>query len=228
MPHTGSLTIIPPAQMIIVARAARRARFRPDVPHRMMKLIKIALLLVSILLLAIGGEGIYHAARSRQQLALTCEQFTGPPPRTLVAAGQRVRHRLSGRRLPRIQGADQRAVLPDSSAGPGADDAGGARGGDERLRRPRARAEHDRRRPAARPGSVSGDDAAHRHDAEGVAGSRRLRAQRRDGAAAHAPRALRAQRAAGAGGPRARSARASDFCVPGIEAGAGLSCWGSR
>ena len=49
----------------------------------MMKLIKIALLLVSILLLAIGGEGVYHAARSRQQLALTCEQFTGPPPGSL-------------------------------------------------------------------------------------------------------------------------------------------------
>ena len=55
--------------------------FWPGVPHRMMKLLKIALLLVSILLLAIGGEGIYHAARSRQQIALTCEQFTGPPPR---------------------------------------------------------------------------------------------------------------------------------------------------
>ena len=48
-----------------------------------MTLIKIALLLVSILLLAIGGEGVYHAARSRQQLALTCEQFTGPPPGSL-------------------------------------------------------------------------------------------------------------------------------------------------
>jgi hypothetical protein len=49
----------------------------------MMKLLKIALLLVSILLLVMGGEGIYHAAGSRQQVALTCEQITGLPPRTL-------------------------------------------------------------------------------------------------------------------------------------------------
>jgi hypothetical protein len=49
----------------------------------MMKLLKIALLLVSILLLVIGGEGIYHAARSRQQIALACEQVTEQPPRTL-------------------------------------------------------------------------------------------------------------------------------------------------
>jgi hypothetical protein len=49
----------------------------------MMKLLKIALLLVSTLLLAIGGEGIYHAARSREQIALTCEQFIEQPPRSL-------------------------------------------------------------------------------------------------------------------------------------------------
>ncbi len=48
-----------------------------------MKLLRIALLLVSILLLVIGGEGIYHAARSRQQIALTCQQVTEQPPRTL-------------------------------------------------------------------------------------------------------------------------------------------------
>jgi hypothetical protein len=48
-----------------------------------MKLLRIALLLVSILLLVIGGEGIYHAVRSRHQIALTCEQATGQSPRTL-------------------------------------------------------------------------------------------------------------------------------------------------
>lgn len=52
-------------------------------PNRMMKLLKIALLLVSIPLLAIGGEGIYHAARSRQQISLTCAQFAEQPPRAL-------------------------------------------------------------------------------------------------------------------------------------------------
>jgi hypothetical protein len=49
----------------------------------MMKLLKIAMLLASIPLLAIGGEGIYHAARSRQQIAVTCDQFSGQPPRAL-------------------------------------------------------------------------------------------------------------------------------------------------
>jgi hypothetical protein len=48
----------------------------------MMKLLKFALLLIGLLLLAMGGEGIYHAARSRQQIALSCEQFTAQPPRT--------------------------------------------------------------------------------------------------------------------------------------------------
>ena len=48
-----------------------------------MKLLKFALLLVGLLLLAIGGEGIYHAVRSRQQIALSCEQFAAQPPRTL-------------------------------------------------------------------------------------------------------------------------------------------------
>jgi len=48
-----------------------------------MKLLAIALLLVSILLLVIGGEGIYHASRSRQQVAVTCEQVTEQRPPTL-------------------------------------------------------------------------------------------------------------------------------------------------
>jgi hypothetical protein len=48
-----------------------------------MRLFKIALLLVSVPLLAAGGEGIYHAARNRQQLTLTCEQFVRQPPRAL-------------------------------------------------------------------------------------------------------------------------------------------------
>jgi len=48
-----------------------------------MKLLKFALLLVGLLLLAIGGEGIYHAVRSRQQVTLSCEQFAAQPPRTL-------------------------------------------------------------------------------------------------------------------------------------------------
>ena len=69
--------------MIIDARGHGARVSGRTFPTRMMKLIKIALLLVSILLLAIGGEGVYHAARSRQQLALTCEQFTGPPPGSL-------------------------------------------------------------------------------------------------------------------------------------------------
>jgi hypothetical protein len=49
----------------------------------MMQLLKIALLLGGILLLAVGGEGIFHAARSRQLMALTCEQFVEQPPQTL-------------------------------------------------------------------------------------------------------------------------------------------------
>jgi hypothetical protein len=49
----------------------------------MMTLLKIALLLGGILLLAVGGEGLFHAARSRQLIALTCEQFVAQPPRTL-------------------------------------------------------------------------------------------------------------------------------------------------
>lgn len=46
-----------------------------------MKLLKIALLLVSLPFLALGGEGIYYAARDRQQTTLTCEQFMRQPPR---------------------------------------------------------------------------------------------------------------------------------------------------
>jgi hypothetical protein len=49
----------------------------------MMKLLKIALLLASIPLLAIGGEGLYHAARSRQQISLTCDQVAKQQPRAL-------------------------------------------------------------------------------------------------------------------------------------------------
>lgn len=48
-----------------------------------MRLFKIALLFVSIPLLAAGGEGIYHAARNRQQITLTCEQFVRQPTQAL-------------------------------------------------------------------------------------------------------------------------------------------------
>lgn len=48
-----------------------------------MKLIQIPLLFVSIPLLALGAEGTYHAARNRQQVTLTCEQFTRDPPKAL-------------------------------------------------------------------------------------------------------------------------------------------------
>lgn len=48
-----------------------------------MRLLKIAMLLVSIPLLAVGGERIYHVARNRQQITLTCEQFVRQPPRAL-------------------------------------------------------------------------------------------------------------------------------------------------
>lgn len=48
-----------------------------------MRLFKIALLLASLPLLAAGGEGIYHAARNRQQITLTCDEFVRQPPRAL-------------------------------------------------------------------------------------------------------------------------------------------------
>lgn len=44
--------------------------------------LTIALLLASIPLLVLGGEGVYHAALSRQPYALTCEQLVAQPPRT--------------------------------------------------------------------------------------------------------------------------------------------------
>ena len=49
----------------------------------MMKLLTFALLSVSILLVALGGEGIYHGVLNRQQMALTCEEFAAQPPGSL-------------------------------------------------------------------------------------------------------------------------------------------------
>jgi hypothetical protein len=43
--------------------------------------LKIALLLVSIPFLAFGGEGLYHAARNRQQATVTCDELTRQIPR---------------------------------------------------------------------------------------------------------------------------------------------------
>jgi hypothetical protein len=59
------------------------SRFSPGCPRRMMKLLKIACLLLSLPLIAIGGEGLYHAARNRQPVVLTCEQYVQNPPRAL-------------------------------------------------------------------------------------------------------------------------------------------------
>lgn len=44
--------------------------------------LTIALLLASIPLLVVGGEGLYHAALSTQQVPVTCEQLSVEPPRT--------------------------------------------------------------------------------------------------------------------------------------------------
>jgi hypothetical protein len=48
-----------------------------------MKLLKIACLLTSVPLAALGGEGLYHVARNRQPVVLTCDQFVQNPPRAL-------------------------------------------------------------------------------------------------------------------------------------------------
>lgn len=45
--------------------------------------LKFALLAVGIPLLALGGEGLYHAARNRQQVPMSCEQFVRQRPREL-------------------------------------------------------------------------------------------------------------------------------------------------
>lgn len=44
--------------------------------------LTIALLLASMPFLAIGGEGLYHAALSRHQTTITCEQLAASPPKT--------------------------------------------------------------------------------------------------------------------------------------------------
>jgi hypothetical protein len=49
----------------------------------MMKLLTAALLLVSLVLLAHGGDGLYHAATNRQPVALTCNQLVQQRPRAL-------------------------------------------------------------------------------------------------------------------------------------------------
>src|SRR5688572_12710560 len=43
-------------------------------------IVRIALLLVSIPLLAHGAEGLFHAFRSRTQAVVTCEQFLRARP----------------------------------------------------------------------------------------------------------------------------------------------------
>ena len=48
-----------------------------------MKLLTAALLLVSLVLLAHGGEGLYHAATNRQPVAVTCNQLVQQRPRAL-------------------------------------------------------------------------------------------------------------------------------------------------
>lgn len=45
--------------------------------------LRFALLAVGIPLLALGGEGLYHAARSRQQVPMTCVDFVRQRPRDL-------------------------------------------------------------------------------------------------------------------------------------------------
>jgi hypothetical protein len=49
----------------------------------MMKPLTAALLLVSLVLLAHGGEGLYHAATNRQPVAVTCHQLAQQRPRAL-------------------------------------------------------------------------------------------------------------------------------------------------
>ena len=48
-----------------------------------MKLFTAALLLVSLVLIAHGGEGLYHAAANRQPVAVTCSQLVQQRPRAL-------------------------------------------------------------------------------------------------------------------------------------------------
>lgn len=48
-----------------------------------MKLLKIALVLLALPLLAIGGDGIYHAAISRQQVTVSCDELVREPRRAL-------------------------------------------------------------------------------------------------------------------------------------------------
>jgi hypothetical protein len=48
-----------------------------------MKLLTAALLLVSLVFLAHGGEGLYHAATNRQPVAVTCNQLVQQRPRAL-------------------------------------------------------------------------------------------------------------------------------------------------
>lgn len=48
-----------------------------------MKLLTAALLLVSLVCLAHGGEGLYHAATNRQPVAVTCHQLQQQRPRAL-------------------------------------------------------------------------------------------------------------------------------------------------
>jgi hypothetical protein len=44
-------------------------------------MIRFVLLLVGVPLLAIGGEGLYHAIRNREQRVMTCEQFVRERPK---------------------------------------------------------------------------------------------------------------------------------------------------
>ena len=43
--------------------------------------LKLVLVLASVPLLALGGEGLYYATRTRQQVAVTCDQFVRQRPR---------------------------------------------------------------------------------------------------------------------------------------------------
>lgn len=45
--------------------------------------LRYALLAVGVPLLALGGEGLYHATRSRRQSTMTCDQFVRANPRDL-------------------------------------------------------------------------------------------------------------------------------------------------
>jgi hypothetical protein len=49
----------------------------------MIKLFTAALLLVSLLFLAHGGEALYHAATNRQPVVVTCDQFVRQRPNAL-------------------------------------------------------------------------------------------------------------------------------------------------